>query len=163
MIAHQGYRDEELELPRRALEAAGVEVRVASSSLAPAQGMQGGTVQPDLLYCAARPEDYAALVFVGGYGAAEYFPDRTAHQLAREALRQGRVLGAICYGSSVLAEAGLLEGRRATGWPGREAHLRERGAVWSGAAVEVDGALVTGRGPEEAQAFADALVAALGI
>lgn len=163
VIAHQGYREEELELPRRALEAAGVVVAIASSSLAPARGMQGGTTQPDLLYCAARPEDYAAVVFVGGYGAAEYFPDRTAHQLAREALKAGRVLGAICYGGSVLAEAGLLAGRRATAWPGREGHLREKGAVWSGSAVEVDGAIVTGRGPEDAQAFADALVAAIGI
>lgn len=162
VIAHQGYREEELSEPRAALEAVGVKVEVASSSLGPASGMQGGTVQPDLLYCAARPADYAAVLFVGGYGAAEYFPDRTAHELAREALRLGRVVAAICYGASVLAEAGLLAGRKATGWPGREAHLRERGAVWTGATLEVDGALVTARGPEAAAELGRALVSAIG-
>lgn len=162
IVAHQGYREEELEAPRRALEAAGIPARVASSSLAPAAGLAGGTVQPDLLYSAARAEDHAAVVFVGGYGAVEYFADRTAHELARAALRLGRVVAAICYGASVLAEAGLLSGRRATAWPEREAHLREKGAVWTGSPLEIDGALITARDPESAAALGRALVAALG-
>lgn len=161
VIAHHGFREEELDAPRAALAAAGVAVRVASSSLAPATGMNGGQATPDLLYCAVRPEDVDALVFVGGTGAAEFFHDRTAHRLAREALRAGKVVGALCYASSVLAEAGLLEGRPATGWPSREGHLRARGAAWTGAAVTVDGRVVTGRGPDDAAAFGQALVAAM--
>ncbi|MCO5170144.1 MAG: DJ-1/PfpI family protein [Planctomycetes bacterium] len=161
VVAHHGYREEELEAPRGALEAAGALVRVASSSLAPATGMSGGRAEPDLLYCAVRPDDVDALVFVGGVGAAEFFHDRAAHRLAREALQAGKVVGALCYASSILAEAGLLEGRPATGWPSREAHLRARGAAWTGAAVTVDGRVVTGRGPEDADAFARALVGAM--
>lgn len=161
VIAHEGFREEELDAPRRALEGAGARVVVASSSLAPARGMHGGEAAPDLLYCAARVDDLDALVFVGGVGAAEYVPDRTAHRLAREALQQGKVVGAICYAASILAEAGLLEGRPATGWPAREAHLRARGAVWTGEPVTVAGRVVTGRGPDDAEAFARALVAAL--
>jgi len=161
IVAHAGFREEELDLPRRALEAAGAEVAVASSATAPASGMGGGQAFPDLLYCAARPADYDAVVFVGGTGAAEFFPDRTAHGLAREALAQGKVVGAICFAGSILAEAGLLEGRRATAFPSRRPHLEARGAVWTGAPATTDGDLVTGRGPEDAQAFADALVAAV--
>src|SRR5687768_14609878 len=106
VVPHHGYREEELDEPRRALEAAGATVRVASSSLAPATGMQGGTVTPDVLYCAVRTDDLDALVFVGGDGASEFFPDRTAHRLAREALQQGKVVAGICFGAAVLAEAG---------------------------------------------------------
>jgi protease I len=136
-------------------------VRLASSSLAPATGMGGGQRLPEVLYCAVRPADLDALVFVGGTGAVEYFHDRTAHRLAREALQEGKVVGALCYASSVLAEAGLLDGRPATGWPSREAHVRERGGVWTGAPVEVAGRVVTGRGPDDAPAFARALVDAV--
>ena len=42
-----------------------------------------------------------------------------------------------------------------------EAHLRERGARPTGEAVTVSGPVVTGRGPEDAKAFAAALVARL--
>jgi protease I len=161
VVAHHGYREEELDLPRQALLAEGATVRVASSSLAPATGMNGGRVEPELLYCAVKVEELDALVFVGGTGASEYFPDRTAHRLAREALQAGKALGAICYGASVLAEAGVLEGRPATGWPSREEHVRSKGAAWTGAPVTVAGRVVTGRGPEDAAAFAAALIETL--
>lgn len=159
VIAHDGFREEELEAPRRALEAAGARVRVASSSLGPARGAGGGQATPDVLYCAVRPDDLDLLVFVGGEGAAEYFFDHTAHRLAREALQAGKLVGAQGYASSILAEAGLLEGRPATAWPTREAHLRARGAAFTGAPVTVDGRVITGRGPHDAPAFAQALVA----
>jgi protease I len=161
VIAHHGYREEELDEPRRVLERAGALVTVASSSLGAAQGMSGGTCQPDLLYSAVQTDDLDALVFVGGTGAAEYFPDHTAHRLAREVAQQEKVLGAICFGSSTLANAGVLEGLKATCYPTREVHLRSKGAITTGEAVTVTGKIVTGRGPEDARAFAEALVAAL--
>jgi protease I len=161
VIAHSGYREEELDEPRRALERAGAHVRVASSSLGAAHGMSGGTCEPDLLYSAIQLDDLDALVFVGGTGASEYFPDRTAHRLAREAAQQEKVLGAICFASSTLANAGVLEGLQATGFPSREAHLRSKGVVYTGDPVTTTGRIVTGRGPEDARAFGDALVEAL--
>jgi protease I len=161
VIAHSGYREEELDEPRRALQKAGANVRVASSSLGAAQGMANGTCEPDLLYSAIQVKGLDALVFVGGTGASEYFPDRTAHRLAKEAAQQEKVVGAICFASSTLANAGVLEGLEATGFPSREAHLRSKGVVYTGDPVTTTGKIVTGRGPDDAKAFADALVAAL--
>ena len=161
VVAHQGYREEELEEPRRLLSKAGVEVRLAASSLSPCQGMRGGSCMPDLLYSAVRVADLDALVFVGGEGATEYFDDHAAHRLAREVVDAEKLLGAICFAGSTLANAGVLEGLRATCYPTREHHLRERGVVTTGEAVTVSGTIVTARGPEDARAFAQVLVAAL--
>jgi protease I len=162
VIAHSGYCEQELEAPLAALKRAKIEVEVASSSLAPATGMGGTTHTLDLLYSAVDPVACDALVFVGGTGASEYFHDRTAHALARAALEGGRLVGAICYGPSILANAGVLEARRATCDPSRALHLRAKGVEVVDEPVVLDGALLTGRGPDDAEAFAKALVEALG-
>jgi protease I len=161
VVAHHGYRDEELEAPRAALAAEGAEVVVVSSSLAPALGMRGGRCDPDRLYSAVKARDLDALVFVGGLGASEYFDDLTAHRLAQDALREGKLVGAICVAVSVLAEAGLLDGLTVAGHASRAAHLAARGARWTDEPVRANGPIVTARGPEDADAFARALVAAL--
>ena len=162
IVAHQRYRDEELEEPRRLLTKAGAQVRVACSSLGLAEGMQGGNCSPDLLYSAIDVAGLDALVFVGGTGATEYFDDLTAHKLIRAAVAAGKLVGSICFASSTLANAGVLEGLPATGFPTREAHLRAKGVDYTGEAVTVAGRIVTGRGPEDAKAFGEALVQALG-
>jgi protease I len=160
IIAHRGYRDDELEMPRRILEEAGARVVLASSALSSASGTLGGEAYPDILYSAARVRDFDGLVFVGGSGATEYFPDRTAHRLAQEAVAQGKVLGAICYAGSILAEAGVLTGLKATASPSRRDHLLARGATWTGEEVTRDGRVVTAQGPEAAPAFGRTLVEA---
>lgn len=161
VIAHRSFRDEELLVPRRIIEEAGARTQVASSALGPASGMLGAEVEPDLLYSAAKAKDWDAVVFVGGAGATEFFPDRTAHRLARDIIEEGRVLGAICYGSSTLAEAGVLEGRKATAFPTRKDHLIAKGAKFTGEPVTRDGRIVTANGPEAADAFGRALVEAI--
>ncbi len=161
VIAFRNFRDEELLEPKAALEAAGAKTLVASSALGAAEGMLGARVTPDLLYTAIRLDELDALVFVGGEGAAEYWDDRAAHELAKKAQAQGKVLGAICFAPSTLANAGLLEGRRATCFATRKGHLLARGAIFTGEPATRDGKLVTGEGPAAAKAFGEALVQAL--
>jgi len=161
VVAHHGYREEELAEPLALLTREGAEVQIASSSLGPASGMGGGRCDPQRLYSAVDVSSVDALVFVGGTGAAEYFDDRTAQRLVREAVTAGKLVGAMCFASSILANAGVLEGKPATGYPSREAHLRARGARYTGEPVAIAGRIVTGRGPEDAGAFAGALLAAL--
>ena len=52
----------------------------------------------------------------------------------------------------------MLEGRRATAYPGA---LEEAGLTSTGAAVEIDGGVVTGRGPGVAMDFALTLIEVL--
>lgn len=161
VIAPKNFRDEELLEPLAVLKGAGAEVVVSSSSIEPARGMLGRTVKPDILLSDVDTSGYHGVVFVGGTGASRYFEDPWVHELAQKASREGKVLGAICIAPSILANAGLLKGKRATSFASEKENLKKRGAVYTGEAVEVDGKVVTGIGPAAARQFGEELVKAL--
>ena len=78
---------------------------------------------------------------------------------AREMAQAGKWVAAICAAPTVLAELGLLEGRRAACYPGMEPEMC--GAVMQNAGVVRDGNFITGRAAGSAFAFGLALVEAL--
>ena len=162
VIAKNKFRDEEYAVPRRTLENEGAAVTVASSSLDTAEGMLGMQVKPDVLIDSVKEADYDGIVFVGGGGAREYFDSPAAHKLAKDFFGHGKLTSAICIAPATLANAGLLQGKKATSFPSSEAALRSHGAVLTGEPVAVDGMIVTAVGPEAAQQFGLKLVEVLG-
>ena len=161
VVASNQFRDEEYQKPRGILEAAGAAVTVASSSLKEATGMLGLKLKPDILLKDARMEQYDAVVFVGGMGATEYWENPTAHALAKKAYESGKVTSAICLAPMTLANAGLLKGKKATIWPDASAEFKTKGVIYTGSRVEQVGKIITGSGPEAADAFGNALLEAL--
>lgn len=161
IIASQRFRDEEFLEPKKILEDAGVKVAVASSSLETAVGMLGAKVMPNLLLKDVKAEDYDAVVFIGGGGAAEYWSNPTAHEVARKTLEKGKLLGAICIAPVTLANAGLLKGKKATVFQSEVDKIKTKGAIYTGAGVEEDGNIITGQGPSFAKAFGKALLSAI--
>ena len=161
IVARRDFRDEELFEPRTILEEAGGEVIVASSSLEPAKGMLGGSVKPDVLVEDIDTADYDAVVFVGGIGAKEYWDDGQAHAIARRAAQEGKVVAAICIAPVTLANAGVLEDKRATVWKSEAEQLKAKGARYAGRDLEVDGRIITADGPESAAKFGRAIAEAL--
>jgi protease I len=161
IIAQENFQDRELAVPKELFETGGASVVVASSSLDPATGMLGVTVTPDALLADLEAADYDAIVFVGGQGAEEYWDDSAAHALARAGVKQGKAVAAICLAPVTLANAGLLDGKKATVWKTESGRLRAQGADYTGAAVEADGNIITGNGPEAAEEFAQAIARAL--
>jgi protease I len=95
-------------------------------------------------------------------GATEYWNDSQAIAIAKSAAGKGKLLGAICIAPVTLANAGLLEGKKATVWESEVDKLKAKGAKYTGAAVEVDGNVITANGPEAAAGFGSAIVVALG-
>lgn len=158
VVAQKEFRDEEFFEPRDVFIKNGIEVKVASQKLAEARGRLGGTVTPDLTVSEAGVENFAAVVFVGGSGAAVYLDDPVVRKLAQDFYDAGRVVGAICIAPSILANAGLLRGKMATCTEGERENLKMRGAEYTAADVEVDGKIVTGSGPEAARAFGKKIV-----
>ncbi|MGQ9631295.1 MAG: DJ-1/PfpI family protein [bacterium] len=161
IIARNGFRDEEYQIPREILEGEGASITVASSSLNPAKGMLGSVVKPDIPIDDVDAADYDALIFVGGVGASEYWESERAHSIAKEALDSGKVVCAICIAPVTLAKAGILKGRRATVWWSEGGRLKSLGAIYTGRPVERDGKIITANGPGAAGEFAEAITKAL--
>ena len=115
--------------------------------------MLGGTAEAVILLNAVLVDDYDAVIFIGGSGAKEYFNDKDAWNIAKQAAEKKKVLGAICIAPTILANAGVLKGVSATSFPSEENQLRRAGAKYKGTDVERDGLIITGSGPQAAVQF----------
>ena len=104
--------------------------------------------------------DYDMLVLPGGMPGTVNL--RACDPLCAEVAAradQGRPLAAICAAPTILAQLGILSGRRACCFPSREAELSAAGAIVSQNAVVIDGNIITSRGMGTALDFALAIVA----
>ncbi|MFH1386226.1 MAG: DJ-1/PfpI family protein [bacterium] len=158
VIAPNLFRDEEYLEPRNVFTAAGFSVVTAASRLGTAKGKLGATVNVDHLLKNVKLENYNAVIFVGGPGSYDYFTDKTALDLAREAIKQEKVLGGICAGAAILAKAGVLKGKQATCFSGVADILKAEGAYYTGKNVEQDGKIITADGPQSARKFGETIV-----
>lgn len=161
VLPPQQYQEEELNVPSDYFQSQGFSVALASKGVKIATGMNGENVSVDLDINTVNLSDYAAVVFVGGEGIYYHKlnedPDYQA--LAKAAAAQKKLIGAICLGPWILADAGLLNGKRATA--SETDHIKAKGAIVSAEAVVRDGNIITGSGPSASLEFAQAIVAAL--
>ncbi len=161
IIAFQGFRDEELLVPKGIFESRGYNVEVFSSRKGQAQGMVGTKIKVDKTLEDIDVDKFQAVIFVGGIGAKEYWDSPQAHKIARETLSKGKILGAICIAPVILANAGVLSSKKATCWSSEGGRLVEKGAEFTGMPVEVDGNIITASGPDFAEDFALKILEAL--
>jgi len=93
------------------------------------------------------PQEVAALFVPGGTaGTIAAMKDKETIQFLQSRAESAKVISSVCTGSFVLAAAGLLKGKRATGhWIARDI-LKEYGAVPVDERVVKDGKVVTGAG-----------------
>lgn len=163
IIAFRDFRDAEFFVPKEILEKEGAEVVPVSTKKGLAIGADGGEVRIDVSLAEINPENFDAIVFVGGPGALDYLDNLSSYELAKKTVEKGRILAAICISPTILAKAGVLKGKKATVWSSPLDRnpiriLRNEGAIYEDALVVVDGKIVTANGPEAAEEFGKKLV-----
>jgi len=106
----------------------------------------GLTIQTDASF-ADCPEKVAALFIPGGTaGTANAMTDHETIAFVQSRAKNAKVISSVCTGSFILAAAGLLKGKRATGhWLARDL-LKDFGAIPVDERVVKDGNVVTGAG-----------------
>ena len=127
------------------LRRAGVEVTIAAAgSDKTVVTSHKVTVVTDALAADIDPADYDACILPGGIpGVNNLAADPDVRRVCDACNAAGKRVAAICAAPTVLAGFGLLEGRKATVYPGMDDGLA--GAIHTGDEVTVDGNITTGR------------------
>lgn len=140
------------------LRRAGVQVTTASLGDKTIRASRGAVLLADMTLDAALEQDFDMIVLPGGMPGSEHLKnDPRVIGRIQTMSAQGRFVAAICAAPMALHAAGLLEGKRATSFPGVLDALPGSHVVLNDPVV-VDGQLVTSRGPGTAMDFALTLV-----
>lgn len=158
VVASKDYRDEELNVPKAALEKEGAALTIVSSRAGKLTGMLGGSAKSEMPISDVNPENFDAVLFVGGMGSTEFWTNPKAHEIAKKLNEKGRLVSAICLAPVTLANAGLLKGKKATVWNSEGGTLKKLGANYTDGKVEIDGNIITADRPTSAEAFANAII-----
>jgi protease I len=138
-----------------ALNQAKVNVTVASNRLGPIIGRNGQPFEPGILANQIRVDNFDAIIVIGGPGAAVFMTDTVVLSIIQEAFDKRKIIGATSYGTSVLAQAGILRsGVKVTGLMNESANIGRMGGIFTGQLVEKDSRIITCSGPQGAAKFA---------
>ena len=141
------------------LRRAGVEVTIAAVG---GDRVVRSARQVNVLADALAEElDYSvfdAVILPGGIpGVDNLKADATVRRVCTEFAAAGKIVAAICAAPTALAAFGVLNGKKATVYPGMDAALTEGGCTYTGLPLTIDGNIVTGEALGAAIPFALAL------
>lgn len=177
IIASQGYQPIEYGHTRKMLEDAGIKVEVASNLKQDAFANPNNNhtkscgcnkavpayqkVHVDLALSEVDADKYDGIFIIGGSGALDFLDNQITHKIIQALAKNGKAFGAICISPRILAKAGVLEGKKATGWDEDNklsGIFKQYNVTYVKKPVVVDGNLITANGPSAAIAFGKEIV-----
>lgn len=153
IISGDGFEDSELLVPYYRCQEEGIDVEIASLRRGPIKGKHGYEVAASLAIDEVRPGEFDALILPGGRAPEKLRRSAKVLDVVRAFFSAGKPVSAICHGPQILASAGVLLNRSATGYRTVARELEAAGALYRDAEVVVDANLVTSRQPSDLPAF----------
>ena len=142
------------------LRRADVEVVAAGLSEGPVTASRGVRLLPDTTLDEALESDFDMVALPGGLPGSDHLADDPRIDAVLRRMNQsGRLVGAVCAAPKVLARSGILQGKKATAYPG--VLQAEKHEEITGNAVTRDGTVITSRSAGTVMDFALALIEAL--
>lgn len=101
----------------------------------------------------ARVADFFGVVIPGGYAPDILRRYKEVNNFVREMYKKNKLVAAICHGGWVLVSAGIVKGKKVTGFYAIKDDLVNAGGKFIDKEVVVDGNLITSRKPFDLPAF----------
>ncbi len=157
ILLAEGFEEVEAVAIIDVLRRAEIETVIAGLHAGPVASARKVRVVPDSTIDAVQADAFDMLVLPGGQpGADNLNADPRVKALIRDFAAKGKITAAICAAPYVLANAGVLEGKRVTSYPSYRNRLG--GARYEERTVVSDGPVLTSRGAGTALNFGLALV-----
>ena len=161
VILAEGFEEVEAIAPVDVLRRAGVRITIAGVTDLQVKSSRKIGIEADILLrdLVEMPD---AVILPGGIpGATNLAKSVEVTELVKKMNAAGKIVAAICAApAAVLAPLGILDGRKATCYPGCESDFSKR-TVHSKERVVVDGNIITSQGPGTALEFALVIAARL--
>lgn len=148
------YQELELWYPLLRLKEEGVETKlVGTGSSDLYSGRNGFPAKPEVTASSITSRDFDGIIIPGGF-APDYLRRYPAIiNLVKETFQQGKLIGALCHGPSVLISADIIRGKRITGNRAIRDDIVNAGGEYVDSHTMVDGNILTAQGPNDLPVF----------
>ncbi len=161
IIALQDFQPKEYGDTKQVLSHAGFSVITVSTKPSIARATDGSKVFVDEALNKFDYTKYEGIFIIGGPGAHTELDKEPVYTIMQEAYKAGKIIGAICYSPRILAKAGILTNKKATGWNDDhelDAIFKQYNVQYVHEPVVIDGTIITADGPMSAKDFGKAIV-----
>jgi 4-methyl-5(b-hydroxyethyl)-thiazole monophosphate biosynthesis len=153
----EGFEEIEAVTNIDVLRRAGLDVITAGIGSKNIEGDHGIKVEADTVISEIDTADLDAVVLPGGMpGAANLRDSNELRNIIKKLNEENKLCAAVCAAPIVLEAAGILDGKKATSYPGFDKDMPS--CNYQEDRVVIDGNLITGRGPGVAMEFVMTIV-----
>ncbi|OGM98931.1 MAG: hypothetical protein A2915_03125 [Candidatus Yanofskybacteria bacterium RIFCSPLOWO2_01_FULL_41_34] len=157
VITAEGFEDEEVIYPVIRLKEEGFIVDIATRDAKLVLGRLNFPLELIIRYYGTlvnakklEAKNYDLVLIPGGFEA----PDRVRQipeilEFVRRMNRQKKIVSAFCHGPWVLISAGIIKGKKITGYIGIKDDINNAGAIYTDQPAVIDGNIITARHPRD--------------
>lgn len=144
IIVAQNFQDEEFVYPYYRIMEEGWRVDVATPTGQDMMGKYGVPARATMSTNDLKASDFDCVLLPGGFESPDRLRIRPeVLQFVREMDEAGKLVAAICHGPWILISAGLVKGRKVTGYMSIADDLKNAGAAYVEEDLVIDGNLIS--------------------
>ena len=158
-LVENGYEDLECWYPKIRIEEEGGTTVVASNDVGTYESKHGYPIKATKKASEVQTENYDALVIPGGTSAPDRlrtYPD--VLELVRQINDQEKIIAFICHGGCVPISAGIVSGKKITGYKAIKDDIKNAGGTYLDQSVVTDKNLISSRHPGDLPDFCKTLI-----